>query len=319
MRAFRLSLLLLLPVVLIAGCAGSSSGGKPDPSASSSAASLSAVTVTGQSGAAPTVKLAQTPFKVTSTVHKVLTAGTGATVAKGQKVQVDYLLVDGRDGKEKDTTFGKTPQVFTADPAQLLPGLANGLLDEKIGSRVLLAIPPKDAFGTTGNTQLGVQKDDTLLFVLDLKSATTPLTKPSGAAVTPKSGLPTVKPDAKGVPAVTLPKGAAPTKLVVQPLIKGTGPVVKSGQDLVVNYVGVIWPGGKVFDSSYAKGQTSELNIGVGQVIKGWDQGLVGQPVGSRVMLVIPPDLGYGSAGNTQGGIKGSDTLVFVIDLLAAI
>ena len=123
---------------------------------------------------------------------------------------MDYLLVDGRDGKEKDSTFGKKSVSFTADPAKLLPGLVTGLINEKVGSRVLVAIPPADGFGTAGQTDLGVQKDDTLLFVLDLKSATTPLTGPSGTAVAPKAGLPTVKDDAKGTPVVTLPSGAAP-------------------------------------------------------------------------------------------------------------
>ena len=94
--------------------------------------------------------------------------------------------------------------------------------------------------------------------------------------------------------------------------------MVKAGQSLTVNYLGVIWPGGKIFDSSYAKGSTASFVIGQGQVIKGWDQGLVGQTLGSRMLLVIPPELGYGAQGNPSGGIKGSDTLVFVVDVLDA-
>ncbi len=108
------------------------------------------MTVTSVAGKAPTVALKKTPFTVTSTVTKVITPGTGATVAKGQKVTVDYLLVDGRDGKEKDSTFGKQSVAFTADPTKLLPGLATGLINEKVGSRVLVAVPPADAFGDRG-------------------------------------------------------------------------------------------------------------------------------------------------------------------------
>jgi peptidylprolyl isomerase len=317
-RLLRPTVFSLLALTLVAGCASSDKTEKTTTTSTTSAASLDGVTVTAVAGKAPTVALAKTPFSVTSTVSKVITPGTGAPVSRGQKVQVDYLLVDGRDGKEKDTTFGKKSVAFTADPTKLLPGLVTGLVNEKIGSRVLVAIPPKDGFGTTGNTELGVQKDDTLLFVLDLKSATTPLTAPSGTVVPPVAGLPTVKDDAKGTPVVTLPSGAAPTKLVAQPLIKGKGAVVKAGQSLTVNYLGVIWPGGKIFDSSYAKGSTASFVIGQGQVIKGWDQGLVGQTLGSRMLLVIPPELGYGAQGNPSGGIKGSDTLVFVVDVLDA-
>ena len=313
MRRSRLFVLLLLPLLLIAGCS-SSSGGKK--ASSSPTSSLSDVMVTGAVGAAPTLKLAKTPFAVTTTQTKVLTPGTGPTIVKGQRVRVDYLLVNGRTDKAADSTFGKASVVFNADPTQLLPGLADGLINQKVGSRMLLAVPPKDAFGTTGNSQLGVQATDTLLFVLDLKTATTPIAKPAGAAMTPKKGLPTVKDDAKGVPTITMPAGAAPTKLVVDPLIQGKGAAIKAGQTVTVNYVGAIWPGGKVFDSSYARGMASDTVIGEGEVIKGWDQGLVGQKVGSRVMLVIPPDDGYGTSGNTSAGIKGSDTLVFVVDIL---
>ncbi len=309
--------LLLLPVALVAGC---SSSGKASSSSGSTTASssLDGVSVTGAAGQTPTLKLAKTPFSVSSTVTKVVTPGSGPTIVKGQRVRVDYLLVNGRTDKAADSTYGKSSVVFNADPSQLLPGLADGLINQKVGSRMLLAVPPKDAFGTTGNTQLGVQKTDTLVFVLDLKSATTPIAKPTGTPVAPKKGLPTVKVDAKGVPSITMPPGAAPTKLVTQDLIAGTGAVVKAGQTVSVNYVGAIWPGGKVFDSSYARGTLSDTVIGVGQVIKGWDQGLVGQRVGSRVMLVIPPDLGYGTSGNSSAGIKGSDTLVFVVDVLDA-
>jgi peptidylprolyl isomerase len=314
-RRSRLLFLLLLPLALLAGCS-SSSNGKSSASATTGSSSLTGVTVTGAPGQVPTLKLAKTPFSVTNTVTKVVTPGTGPTIAKGQRVRVDYLLVNGRTDKSADSTFGKTSVVFNADPTQLLPGLADGLINQKVGSRMLVAVPPKDAFGTTGNTQLGVQKDDTLVFVLDLKAATTPIAKPTGTAVAPKKGLPTVKVDAKGVPSITMPAGAAPTKLVAQDLIAGKGAVVKAGQTVSVNYVGAIWPGGKVFDSSYARGMLSDTVIGEGEVIKGWDQGLVGQRVGSRVMLVIPPDMGYGTSGNTSAGIKGSDTLVFVVDLL---
>jgi peptidylprolyl isomerase len=318
-RLLRLSVLLLLPIALVAGCSSSGSGKASSSPTASGTASLTGVTVTGAADKAPTIALAKTPFSVPSTVTKVLTPGTGAAIPTGALVRLNYFLVDGADGKEKDSTFGKTSVVFSTGTGQLLPGLIKGMVNQKIGSRVLVAIPPADAFGTAGNTTLGVAKTDTLVFVMDLKSMVTPLAAPKGAAVTPAAKLPTVKPDSTGAPVVTLPSGAAPTKLVTQPLIKGTGAVVKSGQTVSVNYVGVIWPGGKVFDSSYARNQAADFVIGQGQVIPGWDHGLVGKAVGSRVLLVVPPDEGYGTKGNTQAGIKGSDTLVFVVDILGAV
>ena len=98
----------------------------------------------------------------------------------------------------------------------------------------------------------------------------------------------------------------------------GPGTAVAKGDLLVVQYVGKLWRTGKTFDASWLRGAPVGFTIGVGQVIPGWDTGLVGKKVGSRVLLVLPPKDGYGSAGNTQAGIKGTDTLVFVVDLLGA-
>ena len=105
---------------------------------------------------------------------------------------------------------------------------------------------------------------------------------------------------------------------MVQPLIVGDGPAVESGQTVTVQYVGVKWSDGSVFDSSWERGEPVDFPVGTGGVIAGFEEGLIGQTVGSRVMLIIPPDKGYGEQGNTQAGISGTETLVFVIDILAA-
>jgi peptidylprolyl isomerase len=314
----RLVAALAVPVLLLTGCANADGSGTSSTGTGATKA-LDSITVSGDVGTKPTVTLKTKPTALTSSGSKVVTEGDGATIAKGQEVTVDYLLLNGKDGSEADTSFGKSPATFTADPAQLLPGLANGMIGKKIGSRVLIGIAPKDGFpGGQGNEQLGFGKDDALIFVLDLKTAVTPLAKATGAPVAPKAGLPTVKENQAGVPVVTVPKTAAPKKLVVQPLIKGTGPVVKSGQTLTAAYVGVIYGTGKEFDSSYTSGVPLKQRIGVGALVPGFDKGIVGQTVGSRVLLVLPPAEGYGTAGNAQAGIKGTDTLVFVVDILAA-
>ncbi len=92
---------------------------------------------------------------------------------------------------------------------------------------------------------------------------------------------------------------------------------VKAGDLLVANYLGQIWRG-KVFDNSYDRHSATGFAIGIGKVIKGWDTSLVGMRAGTRALLVIPPDLGYGAQGNPQAGIKGTDTLVFVVDVVAS-
>jgi peptidylprolyl isomerase len=116
-------------------------------------------------------------------------------------------------------------------------------------------------------------------------------------------------------PQLTFPDTPAPEELEVVVLSRGDGPLVEAGDDLVVNYLGQTW-GGHVFDNSYDRGSSINFPIGVGAVIGGWDQGLVGQQIGSRVLLSIPPHQGYGSRGMPQAGIKGTDTLVFVVDIV---
>ena len=104
-------------------------------------------------------------------------------------------------------------------------------------------------------------------------------------------------------------------------LIKGTGPRVKNGQTIAVRYLGQAFDGEKPFDENFGdtgEGQPTTFSIGTGAVIKGWDQGLEGVPVGSRVVLEIPPELGYGAEGSPDSGIPANATLVFMIDVLAA-
>lgn len=119
-------------------------------------------------------------------------------------------------------------------------------------------------------------------------------------------------------PTITIPSEPPADALVTKTLVTGTGPVVQAGDLLVVNYLGETWDDGNVFDSSFDRGQPASFPIGVGKVIAGWDAALVGQTVGSRVVMAIPPSLGYGDAGQPDAKISGDDTLVFVVDILGA-
>ncbi|RPF26051.1 FKBP-type peptidyl-prolyl cis-trans isomerase [Georgenia muralis] len=116
-------------------------------------------------------------------------------------------------------------------------------------------------------------------------------------------------------PELTFPPTGAPEGLQVKVLEQGDGAAVEAGQTIVVNYLGQTW-GGHVFDNSYDRGSSISFPIGMGVVIGGWDDGLVGRQIGSRLLLSIPPEDGYGPAGVPQAGIKGGDTLVFVVDIL---
>ena len=127
--------------------------------------------------------------------------------------------------------------------------------------------------------------------------------------------LPTASGQVGDKPVLTFPDTPAPRELGVQVLSQGDGETVEAGDTIEVNYFGQVW-GGRMFDNSYDRRSSISFGIGVGQVIAGWDEGLVGQQVGSRVLLSIPPHLGYGDRGQPQAGIGGTDTLVFVVDIL---
>lgn len=143
----------------------------------------------------------------------------------------------------------------------------------------------------------------------------------AGAPVVAKTGI-TVTGTFNTKPTLTFPASGPPKQLIEQTEVAGKGVPVAAGDTVVTNYVGEIWPAKagsqpKVFDSSFSRGAPAGFVIGTGQVIPGFDKTLVGKPIGTRMLLSIPPADGYGSSGNSQAGISGTDTLVFVVDLLA--
>jgi FKBP-type peptidyl-prolyl cis-trans isomerase len=310
-RIAVLSALPLLAAVALAGCGGSSSN--------SSAGS--AVSVSGSFGKAPDVNIPAQKAGSKLTV-KTLVHGSGPLLGRTDAFVGNYAIYlwSGTSHKLLQSTFkaGGKPTLFSGT---LLPGLETALVGQTMGSRVLAVIPPKEGFGTSGDAQAGIKGTDTLVFVVDMIKDFSGNAAASGRPVSHGGGsLPTVTAVAGSAPTMTMPKGNPPKNLTTQVLIKGTGPTVAEGDTVVVQYVGAIWRNGYVFDSSWKRSQPFGFTIGASpsQVILGWDKGLAGQTVGSRVMLVIPPADGYGKAGSPQAKIKGTDTLVFVVDILGA-
>jgi peptidylprolyl isomerase len=144
------------------------------------------------------------------------------------------------------------------------------------------------------------------------------ITAPATTSTSTTTSVPTPKPPSplSKKPVVTVPTGPAPTKLVTKDLITGTGTTAKEGDTVTVNYVGVLYKGGKEFDSSWSRNQTFSTPLTTGSVIPGWVQGIAGMKVGGRRELIIPPNLAYGKAGSGST-IPPNSTLVFVVDLLS--
>lgn len=336
-RNTRLLAVGAISAILLTGCgsdtksktSSSSSNTTPLTVAPDKVSPMSNITVSDANPKAPKITLKTKPFQVNKTTTQVVTAGNGKSVGAKDIAYVSYAAVNGANGKQLTNTFDKNAvAVNLADPNQF-PGLVTALKGQKVGSVLNVAIPPAEGFGGKGSTDYGITNADSLVFRIKVLDTASVLDKPEGKTVAPKAGLPTVSVTdgnmAKKAATITMPKtgskvATAPKKLEVQPLIQGSGRKIVNGETVKVRYTGVVWDSGKSFDNSAKQGGTpADFPLVTGQMIPGFVKGLVGQQVGSRVLLVLPPAEGYGTAGNTQAGIKGTDTLVFVVDILAAL
>ncbi|GAA0369422.1 FKBP-type peptidyl-prolyl cis-trans isomerase [Actinoallomurus spadix] len=300
-------------VVLIALAAGGAVWYETRPAPS--------VKVTGAFGKAPAVKVPKAKPPVKQQVKEVV-AGSGKAVANGDLVVaqlVAYKWNAKGGGKELLNTYTKKqPAIGQAGQLTGLAPLDKAITGRKAGTRLVMTLPYQ-AVGDQIAQSLQLGKTDDFVVTVDVLNS---FGKNASAQGTPQKldnpKLPAVTGGAGTAPTVKIPSADAPDKLQVKTLIQGNGPVVQKGQTLIAQYHGVLWRNGKVFDSSWQRGAPASFPIGVKQVIPGWDTGLVGQKAGSRVLLVVPPKDGYGSKGSPQGGIKGTDTLVFVVDVLGS-
>lgn len=306
----RLAVLAVVPLIFTAAACGGSTD-----------AATSAVKVTGSAGAEPKVTFPSgTPAAKSS--FEVLNAGNGAALAKGDTVFVNLTVWtwDGKDNKKEGTTYeSKKPE-----PIQVSDNMPKVMVDAfaktKLGGR-FVAVVAADSYTKEEQENAKKQGSDTSkpkVFVIDPVS-TLPKAAVGTATDPAVKGVTVVNPGGTEAPKLTTKTDEkAPKQLINKTIIKGTGPVVAAGQSAVVHYTGKIWGTDKQFDSSWGGEPFTVQGIGTAQVqvIKGWDQALKGATVGSRLLLVIPPDLGYGAQAN--GGIPANATLVFTVDVLAA-
>jgi peptidylprolyl isomerase len=204
-----------------------------------------------------------------------LVVGTGAEAKSGMNLKVNYTGTL-TNGTVIDSSAGSEPAEFVLNPGQVMPGWEQGLPGMKVGGTRVLTIPAELAYGSQGTAQ--IPPDSTLIYVFEL-----------------------------------LDVQAAP-QVKIEDIQVGTGAAAVPGATLTVNYTGTL-ADGTVFDSSYSRNEPFTLQLGAGQVIPGWEQGLEGMKVGGKRKLTIPPSLGYGAqgAGNV---IPPNATLIFEVELL---
>ncbi len=278
--------------------------------------SIKGLTVTGKFGAEPKVEV--DGLNVSKAETGTIIAGDGDEVAKDDSVRFRFYAADGTNGQVVASNYSD------AEPSKLAldtPGPFNKyLVGAHIGDRVAVALPVKDLVGEGQSPPPGLKRKDDLVLVFDVIEQVQPaLDGPQGDAIDPPADAPAVVEEDGAVTGLDFTDAPAkpPKKLEVIPLVEGDGAEVAEDDQLTVDYYGAVWGEEKAFDDSYSRGEPAEFGLTKGGLIDGWVEGLPGVKVGSRVMLVIPPDQGYGKKGSPPN-IPGNATLVFVIDVLGA-
>ena len=327
MRAAAVAGLTVLALTLSA--CGGAGGADPSPSPSSPSspatpsqtpsptptaeptklADLAGIEVSSDLTAQPSVT-APYPFAVEQTVSRVIVPGTGAAVPhETAMVRAQYVGINARTGEVFDSSWSRgEPAVLPL--AQMIPGFRDGLVGQKVGSRVAVAIPSVDGYGAQGNSQIGVEAGDSLLFIVDVLD--TELAGPQGEPVTPPAGLPQVT-ESGGVPKITIPAGLPePTAVQVQPLIQGSGRELGPTDGLISHSVCVTW-GGTEFYNDF--GATAAADAAAGATHQALFNSLVGQHTGSRILVTLPGSVAYPN-GNPTPSIAPNTAVACVVDLL---
>ncbi|MGW8886942.1 FKBP-type peptidyl-prolyl cis-trans isomerase [Streptomyces sp. NPDC055749] len=307
----RLAGLLVVPLLLLSTAA---CGDEKGSDSASSKNGMPAITAGAKFGEKPTLAKGEgDPPKELQT--EVISEGDGAKLKNGDAIQVNYLGQSWDSTKPFDNSFDrKQPFDLTLGAGMVIQGWDKGLVGQKVGSRVELVIPPELGYGAQG--QGDIKPNSTLVFVIDILKATQIPASAKGSEVAqdnidlPKVGT---KTDGKA-PTVTVPKSDPPKKLVSNYILESDGEVIKETDSVVVNYVGLLWKGGKKFDSTYDQGKTQTFPLAQ-IMLNGLKDGLIDKKVGSRVLLVIPPDQAFGD--KAQQSIPANSTLVFAVDILA--
>lgn len=308
--------LLLVPLLFLTACGddGGESGGDGSSAGGSGSGELSGIEVSGAADKKPKVAF-EDGFSVNETTVEVLDEGDGPEVGENDIVTVDYVGINGKNGEEFDSSWSRDePASFTLGPS-MIPGFNKALAGQSVGSRVLVAIPPKDGYGEQGNPQAKIGGEDTLVFAIDIRE--TASSQASGTEVEPPAAVPALKVDDSGVPtAFSGDAEAAPKQTTSHLLIEGDGEEVEKGQTVTMQYIGQVYGAGKPFDTSWGRAPLT-VPVGSGQPIECFDD-IVGEKLGSRVVLICPPGEAFGKQGNPQSGIKPDDSVIFAIDVLAA-
>lgn len=315
----KTSALLVTTALVATLTACASNPGYSDCGQYESGDASSIVDVTGALGTSANVDF-PTPLITHDTEATQVIQGEGERIAAGQPVRIELGIYNGATGDEIQSTGYDGNGILTMAGESTLPAVGKALECATVGSRLTVAASAADAHNGAPIAELNVAADDSFVFVVDVLDAY--LAKADGAPQTPNSGDPVVVTAPNGAPGITVPNSGGssvepPEELVTSVLQRGDGEELEEGAFAVLHYTGVLWDTNNVFDSTWTGGGAQAFQLTENSVVPGFLEGLVGQKIGSQVLLVVPPELGYGEGGS--GAIPAGATLVFVVDILGQI
>src|SRR5690606_18258192 len=253
------------------------------------------------------------PYRTQRTVD---VPGDGRMAENGSLVTFAYAAFDASSGELIDSAGFESPySQVVLDGTSLVAGMEKALLCTTAGSQIIAVVPASDAFGEPGLERYGIEREAPIVLAIELMDVAADRALGKRQAV--MDSLPRVEVGATGEPQVTVPPRSAPDEYSATVLKLGTGDVVAEGATVTVEYLGVEWQSGRIFDSSWYRDPL--VRMPTSSFLKGIGDALVGKTVGSQILVVLPPEFGYGEEGNMDLGIDADDTMVFVVDILTAL
>lgn len=297
----------------LALCVGLSACSSSSDAPKSAADTMNGISAKGKPGSKPEISF-DTPLKVENQSHQVIQEGDGDVIQDGDRVCTRSIAIDSKNGKEINSTWDEeTPECSIVIDKTSIPAYYDVFRGQKINTTIAIGIDDQQEGGQSGSGK--DSQGSSYIMALTFVSKTKDLKRAEGEKVKDiPADLPKISLSNTGKPSLDLNNYKPTNTLVSQTLIKGKGAKVGEHQTVSANYTGWLASDGKQFDSSWDRGQASDFSLD--QVVKGWQQGLAGQTIGSQVLVIVPPDLGYGD--QEKSGIPANSTLIFVVDILAA-
>jgi hypothetical protein len=311
-------------LVTLAACSTSAPTGACEPLVTSGDSS-SIVTAKGSFGLEPDAEY-PTPIVAASVQASEITTGNGKTIFEGQYALAQVTLYDGETGEYLTSTSYDPSGAFIVRAGEGAGNLGQALVCSEVGSRVAVTANGSDLYGFAGIAEDALPATGTYVVVFDIEDSI--LGKAYGADQVPQQGLPSVVTTPDGVPGVTVPGEDPPATVKVAVLKQADGATLAANDTIFTHYLRVDWANPNSDSSTkstwadFGNPETMTLtaldaSTGVG-LTPGLLQALVGQKVGSQVLVIVPPAFGFPD-GAAPAGVDATSTLVYVIDILGVV